>query len=38
MRVKDINIISIKDFYPKNIKIDRKSYKNILIYYLGMRQ
>ena len=26
-------IIGIKYFYPKNIKIDEKSYKNILIYY-----
>ena len=46
MGVKDINIknrtyylfndiISIKDFDPNNIKIDEKSYKNILIYYIG---
>ena len=27
------NIINIKDFDPNNIKIDEKSYKNILIYY-----
>ena len=44
MSVKDINrknrtffgdIIIIKDFDPNNIKIDKKSYKNILIYYIG---
>ena len=46
MIVKDINIknhtyyffddiINIKDFDPNNIKIDEKSYKNILIYYIG---
>ena len=29
----DIN--NIKVFDPNNIKIDEKSYKNILIYYLG---
>ena len=45
MSVKDINIknrkyyffddtINIKDFDPDNIKIDEKSYKNILIYYV----
>ena len=44
--VEDINIenhtyyffddtINIKDFDPNNIKIDEKSYKNILIYYIG---
>ena len=44
MRVKDINIknltyyffddiINIKEFYPTDIKIDEKSYKNVLIYY-----
>ena len=44
--VKDINIknqtyyffddiINIKDFDPNNIKIDEKTYKNILIYYIG---
>ena len=27
-------IINIKDFDPSNIKIDEKSYKNILIYYI----
>ena len=43
--VKDINIknhtyyffddtINIKDFDPNNIKIDEKSYKNVLIYYI----
>ena len=26
------NIINIKKFDPNNIKIDEKSYKNILIY------
>ena len=46
MRVKNINIknrtyyfsddiINIKDFDPKNIKKDEKSYKNILVYYIG---
>ena len=45
-KVKDINkknhrqhfiddIINIKDFDVKNIKTDAKSYKNILIYYIG---
>ena len=29
------DIISIKDFDPNNIKMDEKSYKNILIYYIG---
>ena len=29
------NIIDIKNFDPNNIKIDEKSYKNILIYYIG---
>ena len=44
--VKDVNIknhtyyffddtINIKDFDPNNIKIDDKSYKNILIYYIA---
>ena len=28
-------IINIKIFDPNNIKIDKKSYKNILIYYIG---
>ena len=27
-------IINIKAFDPYNIKIDKKSYKNILIYYI----
>ena len=27
--------INIKIFDPNNIKIDEKSYKNILIYYIG---
>ena len=45
-KVKDIDIrnrtyylfndmINIKNFDPNNIKIDEKSYKNILIYYIG---
>ena len=45
-KVKDINIknhkyyffdgiINIKDFDLNNIKIDEKSYKNILIYYIA---
>ena len=29
------DIINIKDFDPKNIKIDHMSYKNILIYYIA---
>ena len=29
------DIINIKDFDPNNIKIDEKSCKNILIYYIG---
>ena len=29
------DIINIKFFDPNNIKIDEKSYKNILIYYTG---
>ena len=29
------NTINIKDFDPSNIKLDEKSYKNILIYYIG---
>ena len=29
------DIINIKHFDPSNIKIDDKSYKNILIYYFG---
>ena len=45
-KVKDINIknrtyfffndtINIENFDPNNIKIDEKSYKSILIYYIG---
>ena len=26
---------NVKNFYLNNIKIDEKSYKNILIYYIG---
>ena len=29
------DIINIKNFDPNNIKIDEKSYKNTLIYYIG---
>ena len=29
------DIINIKKFDPNKIKIDEKSYKNILIYYIG---
>ena len=29
------DIINIENFSPNNIKIDEKSYKNILIYYIG---
>ena len=29
------DIINIKNFDPNNIKIDEKSYKNILIYDIG---
>ena len=29
------DIINIKDFDPSNNKINEKSYKNILIYYIG---
>ena len=28
------DIINVKDFNPNNIKIDEKSYENILIYYI----
>ena len=28
-------IINIKNFNPNHIKIDQKSYKKILIYYIG---
>ena len=29
------DIINIKNFDPNNIKIDERSYKNILIHYIG---
>ena len=29
------DIINIKNFGPNNIKTGEKSYKNILIYYIG---
>ena len=29
------DMINIKHFDANNIKIDKKSYKNILIYYIG---
>ena len=29
------DIINLKDFDPNLLKIDRKSYKNIDIYYIG---
>ena len=29
------DIINMKNFNSNNIKIDEKSYKNILIYYIG---
>ena len=29
------DLINIKDFDPKLLKLDRKSYKNIDIYYIG---
>ena len=29
------DIINIENFSPNDIKIDEKSYKNILIYYIG---
>ena len=29
------DILIIKDFDPSNIKIVEKSYRNILIYYIG---
>ena len=45
-KIKDIDIknrtyyffndfINTKNIHPNNIKIDEKSYKNILIYYIG---
>ena len=30
-----IDIINIKNFDPNNIKVDQKSHKNHLIYYIG---
>ena len=30
------DITNIKNFYSNNVKIDEKSYKNILIYYTGI--
>ena len=46
MNVKDINIknhtyyffddiVNIKYFDPNNVRIDEKSYNNILVYYIG---
>ena len=29
------DIINIENFDPDNIKIDEKSYKNIIVYYIG---
>ena len=29
------DIVNIQNFNPSNIKIDEKTYKNILIYYIG---
>ena len=29
------NLIDLKDFDAKSLKIDKKSYKNIDIYYIG---
>ena len=29
------DIINIEDFDPNHMKINEKSYKNILIYYIG---
>ena len=29
------DMVNIKNFDPNNIKIDKKSYKNILLYYIG---
>ena len=29
------DIINMKNFDPNNIKIDEKSYKDILIYFIG---
>ena len=30
-----IDMINIKNFDPNNTELDEKSYKNILIYYIG---
>ena len=29
------DIVDIENFDPNNIKLDEKSYRNILIYYIG---
>ena len=29
------DMINIKNVYPNRIKMDKKSYKNIIIYYIG---
>ena len=29
------DIINIKNFDPNQVKINKKSYKNIIIYYIG---
>ena len=29
------DMININNFNPKKVKVDRKSYKEILIYYIG---
>ena len=29
------DVIDIENFNPNNIKIDQKSYKNFLVYYIG---
>ena len=29
------DVINIENFDPNNVKIDEKSYRNILIYYIG---
>ena len=30
------DMINIKDFHPSLLKIDKKTYKNIGIYYIGI--
>ena len=30
-----IDLINVKDFNPKLLKLDRKSFKNIGVYYIG---